>query len=246
MPSTLAIAVNWDGAVNAVDLGGLPLETGGTTASGRLYRSGRPEHLTEEGWRQAIGQGVRLVVDLRNPSEIGREAQHPQVDESALAGITRVNLPTEDPDDPEFRRICGPLLDSPASYADNLALYPEKFAAVFRAVAGADGAVLVHCSAGRDRTGLVTALLLRIAGVPIETIADDYEAAVRRINAHLWTTPEPRRETAHDNEALRERIRERRAALVAWLEPIDVAGYLGSIGLSSAEIGRLSRLLTAP
>ncbi|HEY8912385.1 tyrosine-protein phosphatase [Lacisediminihabitans sp.] len=246
MTSTLATPVTWEGAFNAVDLGGLPIVSGGATAFGRLYRSGRPEFLTDEGWRQAISGGVRLVVDLRNPSEIGREAAHPVIDESALAGIIRVNLPTEDPDDPEFRRVCGPLLDSPASYADNLAFSPEKFAAVFHAIAGADGAVLVHCSAGRDRTGLVTALVLRLAGVPVEAIADDYEAAVRRVNAHLWTTPEPRREEAHSDETLLSRIRDRRDALVEWLEPLDVGDYLASIGISRAEIARLSQLLAAP
>ena len=244
MTSGLASPVTWDGAFNAVDLGGLPLEKGGMTRRGRLYRSGRPEHLTDEGWRQAIAEDVRLVVDLRNPPEVDRDPQHPLVDKSTFAGFTTLNLPTEDPNDPEFRRVCGPLLDSPASYADYLVFFPEKFAAVFRAVGAADGAVLVHCSAGRDRTGLITALLLRLAGVPVEVIADDYEAAVRRVNEHLWTTPEPRRETAHDDETLRARILERRAALITWLEPIDVAGYLASIGLSTAEIGRLAQLLT--
>ncbi|MES2093604.1 MAG: tyrosine-protein phosphatase [Actinomycetota bacterium] len=244
MPSNLAPTVTWGGAFNAVDLGGLPLETGGSTVAGRLYRSGRPDQMTDEGWRQAKAEGLRLVVDLRNPSEIGREAQHPPVGDATLTGIARVNLPTEDPDDPEFRRICSPRLDSRASYPDNLAFYPEKFAAVFRAILGADGAVLVHCSAGRDRTGLVTALLLRLAGVPVETIADDYEAAVRRVNAHLWAMHEPRPEPAHTDDALRARIEDRRAALVSWLQPLDVVRYLGSIGLSPAEIGRLSRLLT--
>ena len=88
----------------------------------------------------------------------------------------------------------------------------------------ADGAVAVHCSAGRDRTGLITALLFRLAAVPVELIADEYEAAVRRVNEHLWTTPEPRREAAHDDETLRARILKRRSALITWLEPIDVAG----------------------
>jgi len=237
MTSGLAIPVTWDGAFNAVDLGGLPLEGGGTTRKGRLYRSGQPEHLTDEGWRQAFAEGVRLVIDLRNPSEIDRDAHHP------LAGFTTLNLPTEDPSDAEFRRVCGPLLDSPASYAAYLAFFPVKIAAVFRAIVAADGSVLMHCSAGRDRTGLITAVLLRLAGVPVGLIADDYEAAVRRVNEHLWATPEPRRETAHDDETLRARILQRRTALITWLEPIDVAAYLASIGLSPAEIGRLARLL---
>ena len=242
--SGLATPVTWGGAFNAVDLGGFPLEEGGMTRRGRLYRSGRPEYLKDDGWRQAFAEGARLVIDLRNPSEIGRSVQHPLVDISTLAGFTTLNLPTEDANDAQFHRVCGPLLDSPASYANYLAFFPEKVAAVFRAIGAADGAVLVHCSARRDRTGLITGLLLRLAGVPVGLIADDYEAAGRRVNEYLGTTPEPRRETAHDDETLRARIRDRCTALITWLEPIDVAAYLASIGLSPAEIGRLARLLT--
>ena len=82
MTSGLATPVMWNRAVNAVDLGGFPLEGDGTTRRGRLYRSGQAEHLTDEGWRQAIAEGLWLVVDLRNPSEIDRDAQHPPIDRS--------------------------------------------------------------------------------------------------------------------------------------------------------------------
>ena len=92
------------------------------------------------------------MIDLRNPGEAARETERPVVDADARAGIRFVSCPTEDPDDPHFIEICGPWLDHPLSHAVNIGLYPEKFAEVFREIAGAGGAVLVHCAAGRHRT----------------------------------------------------------------------------------------------
>ncbi len=92
--------------------------------------------------------------------------------------VTR-NTPTEDPGDPHFLETCGPWLDHPRSYAPNIAMYPHLFAGVFRAIADAPGPVLVHCAAGRDRTGMITAMLLSLTGVEHQAIAEDYERAFR-------------------------------------------------------------------
>ena len=78
----------------------------------------------------------------------------------------------------------GRHLGSPDYYAENLRRWPGLIAAAIGAVADApDGGVLVHCAAGRDRTGLVVALLLRVAGVPVADVLDDHEQGLREINA---------------------------------------------------------------
>lgn len=147
-------APTWDGAFNLRDLGGLRLVDGGATVHGRVFRSGAREYVTTRGWLAAVNAGLTTVVDLRNaPQETRRERHHPLIDETALVGIDILNRPTEDPRDEEFIRVCGPWLDHPRSYADNLAFYPPKFAAVFAAIADARGGVLVHCAAAATAPG---------------------------------------------------------------------------------------------
>ncbi len=77
-----------------------------------------------------------------------------------------------------------PYLNDPASYADNARLFPHLLAGVFKAVAAAEGGVIIHCSAGRDRSGMIAAMLQDLAGAGEEAIARGYERAMRGINEH--------------------------------------------------------------
>jgi protein-tyrosine phosphatase len=139
--------LRWPGGQNVRDLGGRALHAGGRTPFGKVFRSAAPEHLTDEGWAAAKAAGVRTVVDLRNaPTETQRLADHPVIRPESLHGLVFVPAPTDDPDDAEFLRVCGPLLDHPRCWADNARLAPDRIAAALRAVARADGAVLVHCA----------------------------------------------------------------------------------------------------
>jgi len=232
----------WDGAVNARDLGGLPTTTG-AIKEGRIYRMARSEGLTEAGWRRAYDEGVRTIVDLRNAAERQRWPTDPPVSDALLARFFMINAPSEDPSDSEFLRVCAPVLNSPASYRDNLRLWPEKFAAIFRAIAASDGAVVIHCAAGRDRTGMVSMVLLSLAGVAPEVIADDYALAVRAIEDHarLTETPgEPRPEWEQRTDAEFEGwVAHTRAELIKALDGFDAARYLGLIGLTQDEVDAL-------
>jgi protein-tyrosine phosphatase len=236
-------SVDWEGAFNARDLGGLPLIDGGTTAYGRVYRSGRPEYLTSAGWQQAVAAGLTAVVDLRNADETARKEYDPVVDDALLAGLRRVRLATEDPDDEQFVGVCGPWLDHPRYYADNLALYPEKFAALFGFLASVDGPVLVHCAAGRDRTGMVSAMLLKLAGVDATAIGGDYELAAREVNAYLGARPGHSQERMRPADELEPWLAERCEALTDWIDGFDVAGYLQKAGLEQPQLDRLRTLL---
>lgn len=239
---------DWEGAFNLFDLGGLALIGGGMTAHGRVFRSGRTESMSDRGWSELLAAGVTTVIDLRNESESGRRAGDPFVSDTFRAGVTFVHAPTEDPDDEEFQRVCGPWLDHPRSYADNLRLFPTKMATVFAALAAAPGATLIHCSGGRDRTGLVTAMLLRLAGVETAPIVEDYAEAFRAASRHVTRTAELDPEQVHERPysygEIEARIRERADALVDWLDGFDVASWLSRAGLSESEIEVLrSRLL---
>ena len=227
----------WHGAFNLRDLGGLPLIDGGATVSGRVFRSGAPEWMTERGWDDAHQAGLSTVIDLRNtPSETQRLPHHPVVAPSAMSFVTVVSTPTEDPDDEAFMEVCGPWLDHPRSYADNLAFYPEKFAAVFTAIGSAPGSVLVHCAGGKDRTGMVIAMLLALAGVEVDAIVADYEAAFRTANALMRENSALHHHVATTDDELDTWMTERTAALRVWLSGLDVEAYLRDAGVSSATL----------
>ena len=162
--------VHWDGAVNAWRI------------SGSVFRMGRREWVTEAGWKQAYDDGVRTVIDLRNAAEHGRRDTDPEVGADVLAAFDVVHAPTEDPDHPEFKELCSPYLNDPDCYAANARLFPDKLVAVFRAVAAAPAGVVIHCSAGRDRSGMIAAMLQDLTGAGDHEIVSGYQAAMRGIN----------------------------------------------------------------
>ncbi len=231
--------LDWPGCVNTRDLGGLPTLDGGVTRWRAVVRSDGLDRLTAGGWRALEAHGVRTAVDLRN--DIERHA------EPYTCGLDVVHVPVEDDTDDEFVARWRPF-STPHYYAAALERWPERMAAAVAAVAGAGpGGVVVHCGLGRDRTGLVTMLLLALAGVASEDIADDYELSARRLPPldvdRLIAGPSrvnarSRREI-EDDLARERRRRERlsdRDAVVATLASLDVAGYLVSAGLSAGDL----------
>lgn len=171
-------ALDWDGLRNVRDLGGLPtpLSTNGSTAWGRLARGPRPEQLTQRGWDAASAWGLRTVIDLRCPEEVGRQPGDPEV--SPPEQLALVAAPIEDHSDPGFRAVCLPILDSPAYWRHHVRLLPGMIRTALQAIARSEPGILLHCAAGRDRTGLMTALLLANAGVPSASIVADYAQSV--------------------------------------------------------------------
>ena len=146
-----------DGLINLRDLGGLPTGSGATTLPGRLLRSESPHTLSDSGLQALLDLGIGAVVDLRTTSE--REHRpSPLVD----AGVHTLHAPifTDDDDYPDH------LATAAEVYCWWLRERRTGVAAAMTAVADAPSApILVHCHAGKDRTGVVVALVLRLAGV---------------------------------------------------------------------------------
>ena len=155
------MTLDWPACRNARDLGGLPTQDGGRIRGGALLRSDHHTGMTPASVAAVRAAGVSRIVDLRRAGEL---EQHPSPFAGDPVYTHRPLLPEEiaypHPDD-----SYGPLLDH----------NQERVAAAFRAVAEAPpGGVLVHCHSGRDRTGVLVALLLTVAGVGPEVAAEDY------------------------------------------------------------------------
>ncbi|WP_460753686.1 tyrosine-protein phosphatase [Myceligenerans cantabricum] len=177
MTSYTPLHLDWAGLLNARDLGGMPLAGGGVVPERALLRSESLSWLRPDGVEAARAYGTARIIDLRRPVET---VEYPHPFGSADGGVALgapeyLNLPVQEVGDPEE----GPWAHL---YAGMLERRPELFARAVGAIAAApDGPVLVHCAAGKDRTGLVVAFALSLAGVDDELIADDYELTNARL-----------------------------------------------------------------
>lgn len=239
--------LDWEGCVNARDLGGYGTADRGETRWGAVVRSDSPAALTGAGRAALAEYGVRAIVDLRLPAEL---ADYPN--------------PFADPGDHGIAYVNVSIIDPGAGFppdtitlAENYLWSLERFrglvADAVTAVARApEGAVLVHCAAGKDRTGLISALLLGLAGVPAETIAADYAmtAELLRSREREWLEglePEERAE----REAMLARYAPTAEVMSGVLEGLaerfgGVEPYLLATGMGTDELDRLRDRLVAP
>ncbi len=169
--------LRWDGSFNVRDLGGYPTTDGRRIRRGALIRSDDLCRLTLDGQRSLVAHGVRTVIDLRSGWEL--EAAHPfrpaanaRDDRDAP---TYLNLTIRDPDDAELVRALNESRSEIEAYTQLVGRGAASFARIVRAFADARaGGVLVHCAAGKDRTGMLVAVFLALAGVPDDVIVEDY------------------------------------------------------------------------
>jgi hypothetical protein len=199
--------------------------------------------MAHRGW---LAAGIRSVIDLRNGEETRRRETDPPLSAEAAARFGVVLAPTEDPGNSEFRKICGPYLNNPAFYADNARLFPEMLAGVFKALAAAQGGVVIHCSAGRDRSGMIAAMLQDLAGHSDEAIVLGYQCAMRGINEYRRTaaTPHPY-ERYLPEEVLLPLLELHGGSLLAFVRSLNTKDFLQRHGVTVQElraiVGKLSR-----
>ncbi|WP_219420266.1 tyrosine-protein phosphatase [Pseudonocardia nigra] len=240
-----------EGLDNVRDVGGLPVRGGGTTRSGVLLRSGSLRHVTPGDVEHLVDVfGLRLVIDLRTQREIDRDGPtavaEAGVETVALSFIPEEGRPlpeTGDDTDPLLRNYLGYLRDR----GDNVVT------AVRRLAAADAGPALVHCAAGKDRTGVLVALVLDAVGVDRDAVVADYALSVEQLEAMFrrWTTaagePMPTDLTPHLPRA---------EVIAAVLEHLDAehgangvggaAGWLRAHGMDEESLAHLrTRLVTA-
>jgi protein-tyrosine phosphatase len=217
--------LDWDGCHNVRDLGGLPTADGGRIRPGALVRADALERLSDRGWAALEAHGVRTVIDLRNGDEVGED------DAPRPAGITTVHLPLDGMEDTEFweQWVHRPEFGTPHYYGPWLARFPKRAARVLAAIAHArPGGVAYHCGIGRDRTGLVTLLVLAFARVPPEVVAADYALSADRV-------PD-----AAEIDAFYDERATTPAEVVAGVLPgLDAEAYLRDAGLGVGDLAAL-------
>jgi protein-tyrosine phosphatase len=231
------------GAVNLRDLGDCPTTSGGRTLRGRIYRSGELRELAPTAIAAVKRRGVRGVVDLRTHSELDSSPnpfRHDSTVEYHHAPIF------SDEEGYGFGEWPG----AGAVYSHWLRARSDGIARALRTVAALPGPLLIGCTLGCDRTGVISAFLLSIAGVPAAVIARDYALSGRHLRHHLagWIQAAVAA-GADPDEASRKVMIQSRHMLSMLSELDDAHGgahcYLRRAGLEDVEVRRLKALLLA-
>jgi protein-tyrosine phosphatase len=239
----------FDGLDNVRDVGGLPVRGGGRTRPGVLLRSAALRAITPDDVTRLVDDfGLRLVLDLRSPVEVERDGPS----EVAKAGVETVVLnfigasreilpEAGDTTDPVLRNYKGYLSDHPANVAEG----------VRRLAAEDAGPTLVHCAAGKDRTGVLVAMVLDAVGVEREAIIADYVLSAEKVEDIFRRRAEVLGEPVPDDIDVH---KPRAEVMVAVLDHLDAeyardgarggpdggaAGWLRANGITDADLARL-------
>ena len=234
-------SLSWEGCLNVRDLGGHPTADGRETRFGSFVRADSVRRLTDAGWESLVDYGIRTIVDLRlhselefdPPRELPVDVVHvslmPELDSQHWFEIDAIGDAAEDQ-----------VAATRAVYLEFLERFRPTFGEALTAIARADGPVLVHCEGGKDRTGLVSALLLRLAGVGVREIAADYAASGDYLRSALqkWI------DGAGDRQEREYRTRIAAApgeAMAGVLDELErryggVDGYLRAAGLADTDL----------
>ena len=244
-----ARTLEWDGCHNVRDLGGLPLATGGETRFGVVVRADSLGRLSEAGWRQALDYGVRRILDLRFHEERARDAGDEAPVEVVHVSLFGEHDPVADRRWEEGTRAADDLTEIYAElYIRTVDAYSAHVTRAVNAVAEVDGGcVAVHCYAGKDRTGVVSALLLSLAGVADDVIVGDFAASdegVLRLSANWIASAEDAAERSYRTRV----VTAPAAAMATMLDHVatrwgGAAPYLLAHGVDAAAVCSLRRRL---
>lgn len=258
----------FDGVPNSRGLGGLPLTGGGTTRDGVLFRSSALDTITPTGLAQLTASPIGVVADLRTPGERAASADKlPELRhlETVDAPITVGNMTPHGKG--SATEIRGKLEKEALAAGEHLipslgTLYDmmlkaaaSQFATVASLVAqvdpSAENAVLIHCTAGKDRTGIATALILETVGVERDAIVENYAQSEANL-AGKWSVA-----TLDKLKKAGIPLEPRLIALVTTTPPEAIekalhwvdkhggaANYLRSGGLTDDQIDQLIKVLT--
>jgi protein-tyrosine phosphatase len=183
-----------EGGSNFRDLGGHRTADGGTVRRGAVFRSAHLGGLTEQDRRQLGRLGVRTIVDLRGVSEA---AETPHLIDGLTCRVVGAHI------EPQLGEKLRNAIDNGTAtpfvvmqyLTDHYRDYPRRCAPGFRTLFttlsdGQHRPLVFHCTAGKDRTGFASALLLTLLGVPWENVVEDYLRTNELWTGHIGRYPE--------------------------------------------------------
>jgi protein-tyrosine phosphatase len=248
--------IELENAVNARDLGDLPADGDARIRPRRLLRADNLQELSPADIHTLVDDlGLTTVVDLRTTSEVKQEGPGPL---TAVESVRHVHLSVM----PESMGMTDAAAEALAInrrrvaeerspddllmsyYLDYLADRPESIVGALRAVAEAPGAALVHCAAGKDRTGVVVAMALTVAGVPREVVIADYLATGERIDLVLDRLRRSPTYAADIDKLPAAEHAPRVGTMRGFLDQLDeshggVLGWLSAHGFGAEDVKRL-------
>lgn len=170
--------IDLDGCLNFRDVGGYPTSDGRTVRWRQVFRSDALHHLTRQDvahLREAIGLGT--VIDLRSTAELRSEGRGPLAQEP----VAFHHLPLYDGQ--EVRSSATTDMTLMDRYFLLAEFAKQPIARVISTLAASEAPAVYHCAAGKDRTGVVSAVLLGVLGVPEAVIVADYAATRENLDA---------------------------------------------------------------
>lgn len=247
--------IELDNAVNVRDLGGLPTDGLVETQFRRLVRSDNLQDLSPADITRLVDEiGVTTVIDLRSPEERTAEGPGPLTKVGAVRHLHLSVMPessglTDAAADALVVRRRRAAEQYPtdtllAYYLGYLRDRPENIVEALRSIAGAPGTALVHCAAGKDRTGVLSALALSVAGVHREVVIADYVATGERIEQVLGRLRSTPTYSGDVDRLPADEHRPREGTMAGFLGVLDkdhggVVGWLADHGFGAKDVQRL-------
>ena len=163
----------FEGCFNFRDIGGYPTKEGKKIKKGIYFRTGRQDRMSEKDLAELKNLKISTQIDLRKPEEILDQGKGPLEN----MGADYINIPIiPDGGSDQLSRLVGDTGISGKRYLGYLEFGPESWLKIFEILANKDSLpVVLHCTAGKDRTGVSTAFLLSVLGVDRDLIEADYK-----------------------------------------------------------------------
>lgn len=222
-----------EGALNGRDLGGLPGAHAPIPAN-RFFRSGELSKANEHDKSVLLEHDVKLDLDLRAPDE--RKRSPDSLERDPRFRYEGISLLGESPPETNEKESLGDF------YVRTLAENQVQFKTVFETLAAEQGGgVIFHCSSGKDRSAMIAAMLLELAGVDRATIVHDYAISAHYLSAKSAEVRKKKPEIAH-------LLGSPPAELERFLDALDhtyggAAAYLKKAGVTDRDIATLSARL---
>jgi protein-tyrosine phosphatase len=230
-----------EGAYNVRDIGGYATSAGRKTRWRSIVRADRPTRLTVSDQQILLDYGIHTVLDMRFPKEVHKApnnfAQSPT--------IIYKNLPIFKDDDWEKSDKVSLLLEQNIFSLDGCQSQLYK---IFETIASQPTCILVHCAVGKDRTGLIIALLLSLVNVPLTTIAADYALSAEYLEPLYVGLRAKAKAAGHDVEKYENLLASEPETILETLAYVQTRyngteNYLRTIGLNDAQLDQLRQLL---